>query len=177
MQRGQRQRHPTDRQRPAPSLIRILISRRSSSSLHTWQPPLHGKSWRPSGQEGAPAGSGSGAGSGVWVLQWHAMACSACSGSWATPPASWGHCRSKSLGLYSMARVPSCCCMMPLGNSEAYACLPTCLPPMPACLPARPPACSAEWDEQHYFPIETLRKAADLGFGGMYVNEEVGGRW
>lgn len=29
-------------------------------------------------------------------------------------------------------------------------------------LPA-PPACSAEWDERHHFPVETLKKAADLG--------------
>ncbi|KAL4422755.1 hypothetical protein ABPG75_008952 [Micractinium tetrahymenae] len=34
---------------------------------------------------------------------------------------------------------------------------------------------SAEWDEKHHFPVETLKKAADLGFGGMYVSEDVGG--
>lgn len=34
---------------------------------------------------------------------------------------------------------------------------------------------SAEWDEKHHFPVETLRKAADLGFGGMYVKDDVGG--
>lgn len=32
-----------------------------------------------------------------------------------------------------------------------------------------------EWDEKHYFPIETLRKAAKLGFGCLYVREESGG--
>jgi alkylation response protein AidB-like acyl-CoA dehydrogenase len=32
-----------------------------------------------------------------------------------------------------------------------------------------------EWDENEIFPIETLRKAAGLGFGGIYVKEDVGG--
>ncbi len=32
-----------------------------------------------------------------------------------------------------------------------------------------------EWDEQEIFPVETLRKAAALGFGGIYVQEDVGG--
>jgi alkylation response protein AidB-like acyl-CoA dehydrogenase len=32
-----------------------------------------------------------------------------------------------------------------------------------------------EWDETETFPIETLRKAADLGFGGIYVREDAGG--
>jgi alkylation response protein AidB-like acyl-CoA dehydrogenase len=32
-----------------------------------------------------------------------------------------------------------------------------------------------EWDERHVFPVETLRKAAELGFGGIYVREDVGG--
>lgn len=31
------------------------------------------------------------------------------------------------------------------------------------------------WDEEHVFPVETLRKAAELGFGGVYVAEDVGG--
>lgn len=31
------------------------------------------------------------------------------------------------------------------------------------------------WDETSHFPIETLRKAAELGFGGIYVREDVGG--
>ncbi|XP_026564749.1 isobutyryl-CoA dehydrogenase, mitochondrial isoform X1 [Pseudonaja textilis] len=33
----------------------------------------------------------------------------------------------------------------------------------------------AEWDEKEIFPVETLRKAAWLGFGGIYVKPEVGG--
>ncbi|KAG8141527.1 putative Isobutyryl-CoA dehydrogenaseserine-threonine protein, partial [Naja naja] len=33
----------------------------------------------------------------------------------------------------------------------------------------------AEWDEKEIFPVETLRKAAHLGFGGIYVKPEVGG--
>ncbi|PTW61308.1 hypothetical protein C8N35_10217 [Breoghania corrubedonensis] len=32
-----------------------------------------------------------------------------------------------------------------------------------------------EWDEASFFPVETLRKAASLGFGGIYVGEDVGG--
>jgi alkylation response protein AidB-like acyl-CoA dehydrogenase len=32
-----------------------------------------------------------------------------------------------------------------------------------------------EWDETETFPADTLRKAAALGFGGVYVGEDVGG--
>jgi alkylation response protein AidB-like acyl-CoA dehydrogenase len=32
-----------------------------------------------------------------------------------------------------------------------------------------------EWDEGEIFPVDTLRKAAALGFGGVYVKEDVGG--
>ncbi|WP_346895998.1 acyl-CoA dehydrogenase family protein [uncultured Roseibium sp.] len=32
-----------------------------------------------------------------------------------------------------------------------------------------------EWDESSLFPVDTLRKAAELGFGGIYVREDVGG--
>ena len=32
-----------------------------------------------------------------------------------------------------------------------------------------------DWDENETFPVETLRKAAALGFGGIYVQEDVGG--
>src|SRR5215468_7031792 len=31
------------------------------------------------------------------------------------------------------------------------------------------------WDEGEIFPIEALRKAAALGFGGIYVKDDVGG--
>ncbi len=34
---------------------------------------------------------------------------------------------------------------------------------------------AAQWDENHELPLETLEKAAELGFGGIYVNEDVGG--
>lgn len=33
----------------------------------------------------------------------------------------------------------------------------------------------AEWDQKEVFPVETMRKAAQLGFGGIYVNPDVGG--
>jgi alkylation response protein AidB-like acyl-CoA dehydrogenase len=32
-----------------------------------------------------------------------------------------------------------------------------------------------DWDEGEIFPIEALRKAAELGFGGIYVKDDVGG--
>jgi len=34
---------------------------------------------------------------------------------------------------------------------------------------------SARWDEEKHFPVEVMRKAAGLGFAGIYVSEEVGG--
>ena len=34
---------------------------------------------------------------------------------------------------------------------------------------------AAEWDEKHIFPRDTVRKAAELGFGSIYVSEESGG--
>ena len=34
---------------------------------------------------------------------------------------------------------------------------------------------SASWDEKHHFPVDTLRKAAALGFGGICVSEGAGG--
>ncbi|TSX58301.1 Isobutyryl-CoA dehydrogenase, mitochondrial [Bagarius yarrelli] len=33
----------------------------------------------------------------------------------------------------------------------------------------------AQWDEKEMFPVETMRKAAQLGFGGIYVQQDVGG--
>ncbi|XP_059813118.1 isobutyryl-CoA dehydrogenase, mitochondrial isoform X3 [Hypanus sabinus] len=32
-----------------------------------------------------------------------------------------------------------------------------------------------EWDQKEIFPVETMRKAAELGFGGIYVRPDVGG--
>jgi alkylation response protein AidB-like acyl-CoA dehydrogenase len=34
---------------------------------------------------------------------------------------------------------------------------------------------AAEWDEKHHFPRATVQKAAELGFGAIYVSEESGG--
>lgn len=34
---------------------------------------------------------------------------------------------------------------------------------------------STAWDREHHFPVDTLRRAAELGFGGIYVSEDVGG--
>src|SRR4051794_8122760 len=34
---------------------------------------------------------------------------------------------------------------------------------------------SARWDEEKHFPVDVLRQAAALGFGGLYVQEDVGG--
>ncbi|XDV32491.1 hypothetical protein PO909_003286 [Leuciscus waleckii] len=33
----------------------------------------------------------------------------------------------------------------------------------------------AEWDQKEIFPVDTMKKAAQLGFGGIYVNPDVGG--
>lgn len=32
-----------------------------------------------------------------------------------------------------------------------------------------------EWDETSHFPVDTLKAAAALGFGGIYVTDDVGG--
>ncbi|HEX7886850.1 MAG TPA: acyl-CoA dehydrogenase family protein, partial [Phenylobacterium sp.] len=34
---------------------------------------------------------------------------------------------------------------------------------------------SARWDEEKTFPVDVLRAAAQLGFAGLYVREDVGG--
>jgi alkylation response protein AidB-like acyl-CoA dehydrogenase len=34
---------------------------------------------------------------------------------------------------------------------------------------------AVEWDQQKHFPVDTLRAAAALGMGGVYVREDVGG--
>jgi alkylation response protein AidB-like acyl-CoA dehydrogenase len=34
---------------------------------------------------------------------------------------------------------------------------------------------AGEWDEHHIFPIDTIRAAAELGFGAIYVSEASGG--
>src|SRR5437868_14406462 len=34
---------------------------------------------------------------------------------------------------------------------------------------------AAEWDEKHIFPRDTIREAAELGFGAIYISEESGG--
>ena len=33
---------------------------------------------------------------------------------------------------------------------------------------------AAMWDAKKHFPVETLRKAAELGFGGILVADDVG---
>lgn len=32
-----------------------------------------------------------------------------------------------------------------------------------------------EWDEQRHFPVEVMREAAQLGMGGIYIRDDVGG--
>jgi alkylation response protein AidB-like acyl-CoA dehydrogenase len=34
---------------------------------------------------------------------------------------------------------------------------------------------AARWDEEKHFPVDVLRHCAQLGFGGIYVKEDVGG--
>lgn len=32
-----------------------------------------------------------------------------------------------------------------------------------------------KWDEEEIFPVETLRKLAELGFAGIYIKDDIGG--
>ena len=34
---------------------------------------------------------------------------------------------------------------------------------------------AAKWDEESHFPVETIKRAAELGFAGIYVKDDVGG--
>ncbi|MEW2507764.1 acyl-CoA dehydrogenase family protein [Amycolatopsis sp. NPDC047767] len=34
---------------------------------------------------------------------------------------------------------------------------------------------AVEWDRDKYFPVDVLRKAAEVGFGGLYLPDDVGG--
>lgn len=34
---------------------------------------------------------------------------------------------------------------------------------------------AAEWDEKKHFPMDVYKKAAELGFAGIYVDEKYGG--
>jgi alkylation response protein AidB-like acyl-CoA dehydrogenase len=34
---------------------------------------------------------------------------------------------------------------------------------------------AAKWDEEHIFPVDTIKQTAELGFGAIYVSEESGG--
>jgi alkylation response protein AidB-like acyl-CoA dehydrogenase len=34
---------------------------------------------------------------------------------------------------------------------------------------------AAEWDEKHHFPVDVIKKSADLGLAGIYTREDVGG--
>ena len=34
---------------------------------------------------------------------------------------------------------------------------------------------AADWDRKKHFPMDQYRKAAEQGFGGIYVSEEYGG--
>ena len=34
---------------------------------------------------------------------------------------------------------------------------------------------AAKWDADHYFPIEAIQKAGELGFCGLYTPESEGG--
>lgn len=48
--------------------------------------------------------------------------------------------------------------------------------PLMSCLPCQlscRPYCSAEWDEKHIFPIDTLKKAAELGACVLLVSLEL----
>lgn len=32
-----------------------------------------------------------------------------------------------------------------------------------------------DWDADHHFPVDVIRRSADLGMGGIYIREESGG--
>ena len=34
---------------------------------------------------------------------------------------------------------------------------------------------AVQWDRDEHFPVETIRRSADLGLGGIYIREDVGG--
>jgi alkylation response protein AidB-like acyl-CoA dehydrogenase len=34
---------------------------------------------------------------------------------------------------------------------------------------------ASKWDAEEIFPIETMKRAAELGFAGIFVREDVGG--
>ena len=34
---------------------------------------------------------------------------------------------------------------------------------------------AAQWDEDKYFPVEVLKEAAEMGFAGIYIRDDVGG--
>lgn len=34
---------------------------------------------------------------------------------------------------------------------------------------------AAEWDEKKHFPMDVYKRAADVGFAGIYVDEKYGG--
>ncbi|HOP20401.1 MAG TPA: acyl-CoA dehydrogenase family protein, partial [Amphiplicatus sp.] len=34
---------------------------------------------------------------------------------------------------------------------------------------------AAEWDEKHHFPVDVIRKTAELGLAGIYTRDDVGG--
>ena len=34
---------------------------------------------------------------------------------------------------------------------------------------------AAEWDREHHFPVDAIKKAGELGFCGLYTPEEAGG--
>jgi alkylation response protein AidB-like acyl-CoA dehydrogenase len=34
---------------------------------------------------------------------------------------------------------------------------------------------AVDWDQRKFFPLDTLRKAGALGFGGIYVRDDIGG--
>lgn len=34
---------------------------------------------------------------------------------------------------------------------------------------------TSDWDQEKFFPVETIKETATLGFGGIYVGEDVGG--
>jgi hypothetical protein len=70
-------------------------------------------------------------------------------------------------------------CPPPLPHTPPAPASPTNLTPPPALASdfAREHLTphAARWDERSEFPIHTFKRAAELGFGGLYTPEEFGG--
>lgn len=76
----------------------------------------------------------------------------------------WCHCVGDKSGAESWGSVPSW--VHTLGPSSR---------PLERSPPVSPSLMTLPFSPQELFPVDTMRKAAQLGFGGVYVRTDVGG--